>query len=113
MSDVREQEIREQEVRERAYELYLRRACEDGFASLDWFNAEQQLLTKKFLSLRGTREQRQRQPVAVKATEPAVNDALSCSPKGCALVGDKAGQRPLRSSKLGRAALWSFLRGSD
>lgn len=35
-------ELREQKIQERAYELYLKRGRQDGFALEDWLNAEQE-----------------------------------------------------------------------
>ena len=36
-------ELREQRIQERAYELYLKRGCQDGFALDDWLTAEQEV----------------------------------------------------------------------
>ena len=40
-------DVREQEIRERAYELYLRRGCEEGFALLDRSKPEQKVLDEE------------------------------------------------------------------
>ena len=36
-------DLREQQIQERAYEIYLKRGCKDGFALEDWLVAEEEL----------------------------------------------------------------------